>query len=105
MRVTEYNVRLSLRMKEDGRDWLVWCPILDVATQARTKRKALEGLREAVELWFESCISRGVLDQALQEAGFATRSGDQIPPDANNCVTVRTVQNPDSEQHMPTNDT
>ena len=39
-------------------------------TQARTKKEALEALREAVELWFESCIERGVLDTALNEVGF-----------------------------------
>jgi predicted RNase H-like HicB family nuclease len=39
-------------------------------TQAETERQAMESLREAVELWFESCISRNVLDEALVEAGF-----------------------------------
>ena len=44
-------------------------------SQARTRKRALESLREAVELWFESCIDRGVLDAALTEVGFA-----KIPP-------------------------
>ena len=39
-------------------------------TQARTKKKAFESLTEAVQLWFESCIERSVLDIALRETGF-----------------------------------
>jgi len=39
-------------------------------TQAETEQRAVESLREAVELWFESCISRNGLDEALVEAGF-----------------------------------
>ena len=56
--------------RRDGRQWVVWCPAIDVMTQARTKKEALEALREAVELWFESCIERGVLDTALKEVGW-----------------------------------
>lgn len=56
--------------RRDGRQWVVWCPAIDVMTQARTKKEALEALREAVELWFESCIERGVLDAALDEVGW-----------------------------------
>ena len=38
--------------KED--DWFVaLCPELDVASQGRTKKSALENLREAVELYLE----------------------------------------------------
>ncbi len=38
-----------------------------VMTQASSRKQALQSLREAVELWFESCIDRGVLDAALRE--------------------------------------
>ena len=93
--MTEYRVKLSLQIRRDGRDWVVWCPVIDVATQARTKKKALEEIREAVELWFESCISRGVLDKALQESGFRKVASATDSQNVNNCVTVRTTQTPD----------
>ncbi len=32
----------------------------------------MESLRLAVEAWFESCIDRGVLKEALREAGFSS---------------------------------
>ena len=70
-----YSVKLQPWFRRDGRQWLVWCPAIDVMTQASTKKRALESLREAVELWFESCIDRGVLDAALKELGFT-----EVPP-------------------------
>ena len=73
--VIAYSVRLEAWVRGDGAEWLVWCPAIDVMTQARRKKQALESLREAVELWFESCIERGVLDSALTEVGFT-----KVPP-------------------------
>ena len=39
-------------------------------TQANTRRDAMHALREAVELWFQSCIERDVLGEAMEECGF-----------------------------------
>jgi hypothetical protein len=50
--------------------WLSACPMVGVASQGSTAEEARNCLRSAVELWFESCVERGVLDQALREANF-----------------------------------
>ena len=55
-----------VREYEDA--WCAWCPCLDVMTQARTKTKALKALQEAVDLWVESCIARGVLEKVMRVA-------------------------------------
>ncbi len=55
---------------EDAGAWVAWCPAVDVMTQARTKKVALERLQGAVELWVESCVERGVLKEALAEVGI-----------------------------------
>lgn len=74
------SAKLLARTRHKGSVWLAWCPPLDVMTQAETEQRAVESLREAVELWFESCISRRVLDEALVEAGCnRLRSGDVVP--------------------------
>jgi predicted RNase H-like HicB family nuclease len=65
-----YNLKLETTAWKDGSAWLAWCLPLDVMTQASTKRAALKSLKEAVHLWIESCLDRGVLDEALREAGF-----------------------------------
>ena len=75
--VVGLTVKLEATVKKEGSAWLAWCRPLDVMTQASTKASALRSLKEAVQLWFESCIERGVLDKALREAGFkkTRRSG------------------------------
>lgn len=81
--VINLSVRLEAAFKREGGSWLAWCLPLDVMTQAETKKAAFESLKEAVGLWFESCIERGVLDEALTEAGFKPiKSGECIPDGA-----------------------
>jgi len=67
---------LPCRIERDGRWFIASCDPLDVHTQARTESKARANLVEALELFLESCIERGVLDQVLGEAGIrATARG------------------------------
>jgi len=63
------NLRAFVR-KETKRRWVAVCPAIDVASQGDSQEIAKASLREAVEGWFESCIERGVLDEALRESNF-----------------------------------
>ncbi len=65
----EVNLQAFVR-RETSLRWIATCPLIGVASQASTDDAARLCLQEAVELWFESCIQRGVLDQALREANF-----------------------------------
>ena len=100
--VVAYSVRLQAWFRRDGLEWLVWCPAIDVMTQARTKKRALEALREAVELWFESCIERGVLDAALKEVGFTKVPPDEETADWVNFVDVvrQPVSQPNTQKRI-----
>jgi predicted RNase H-like HicB family nuclease len=64
------SLKLAIEIRFRTDSWLAYCPSLDLVTQAETEEGVRSALREAVDLWFESCIDRGVLDQALREAGF-----------------------------------
>lgn len=87
--VVALSIKLEAATRQEGNVWLAWCLPLDVMTQAETKQRALKSLKEAVGLWFESCIARNVLDQALLEAGFyKTKAGEVLPKDAS-VVKVR----------------
>jgi predicted RNase H-like HicB family nuclease len=69
------DVRLQAFVRRDtARRWIASCPLIGVTTQGATEADARECLQEAVELWFESCIERGVLEQALREANFRPSS-------------------------------
>lgn len=74
------KIKLEAATRQQGDVWLAWCLPLDVMTQAKTKQRALESLKEAVQVWFESCISRNVLEKALLETGFHKIKDRQMPP-------------------------
>jgi predicted RNase H-like HicB family nuclease len=83
------SVRLNCYLRRDGRKWVAVCPALDVASQGATEAEAQAALKEAIDLWFESCLERETLEAALREVGFRVRSrGEEIPSRADR-VTVR----------------
>lgn len=72
------NLRAFVR-KETKRRWTAICPSLGVASQGVSAEDAKRSLKEAVELWFESCLERGVLDQAMRETNFRPLPHGQVP--------------------------
>ena len=66
----QLSIQLEAVIQRVDEEWVAVCPPLDVASQADTCEAALASLTEAVEGWFESCLDRKVLDQALRECGF-----------------------------------
>jgi predicted RNase H-like HicB family nuclease len=65
------DVHLRAFVRRDTPErWIATCPLVGVVTQGGTADDARRCLQEAVELWFESCVARGVLEQALREANF-----------------------------------
>jgi predicted RNase H-like HicB family nuclease len=88
------KIKLEAATRQEGDVWLAWCLPLDVMTQAKTKDEALQSLKEAVELWFESCISRNVLEKALREAGFLKVKAGEMPPKDASIVEVQNPKEP-----------
>jgi predicted RNase H-like HicB family nuclease len=81
-------LKISLRCyaRKDHGCWIAVCPSLDVHSQGINKKDAVASIREAVQLWFESCIERAVLPKALQELGFRTYS--KRPPEGVDSVEL-----------------
>jgi predicted RNase H-like HicB family nuclease len=91
--VITLQIKLETLTRKDGDQWLAWCLPLDVMSQGNTHKAALAGLREAIQLWFESCIQRGVLDEALKEAGFQSGSScEDVPASADNFIVLKKSQ-------------
>ena len=59
-----------LRPEEDM--FCAFCPELDVASQGKTHREALDNLREAVNLFLE-CASREEMEGRLSEESWITQ--------------------------------
>ena len=73
----EINLQAYVR-REAAQRWMATCPHIGVITQGASSSDAKRCLQEAVELWFESCIERGVLDQALREANFRPSGSSRL---------------------------
>ena len=90
----------ELRFAETDATGSQGVPPLDVITQARTKKQVLESLRQAVEAWFESCIDRGVLEEALTEAGFAKVPKGAAAGDVNVVKVAKKPEQPAIAQEL-----
>ena len=78
------DIQLRAFVRRETRNrWIAVCPKINVATQGTSEADAKRCLDEAVELWFEDCIERGTLQEALRECGFrtATREEAEVSPE------------------------
>jgi len=67
----DISVDLLCTIDRDApRRWVAGCPALDVYSQGKSAEDAARSLAEAVVAWFESCLERDTLDEALRELGF-----------------------------------
>ena len=75
------TVKLRAFVREEAENlWVALCPSIGVASQGNDHDQAIDSLREAVELWFESCVERGTLEQAMRECSFRpVRPGNELP--------------------------
>jgi predicted RNase H-like HicB family nuclease len=65
------SFNLVCTVKRDAeRRWVASCPKLEVVSQGKTEEQAKASLKEAIELWIESCFERHTLEEALRECGF-----------------------------------
>ncbi len=73
---------LTCRVKKEG-DWYVSeCLSLPVASQGRTDTEAMASLMEAIQLFVESCLDRGTLEQVLVKHHWkpTLRPPRDVPP-------------------------
>lgn len=73
--VVEFNFRLPVQYRQDGKYLVAWCPLLDISSQGFNREEATANLIEATQAFLESCFERGVLDEVLKASGFSPTSG------------------------------
>jgi len=54
------------------------CPALNVASQGDTPEEAKAHLEEAVLVFLESCLERGVLEEVLRDCGFGLSLAGEV---------------------------
>ena len=65
-----FELVVPAEVRDDGERFVSFCPPLDVYSQGPSEETALENLVEALQLFVESCYTRGTLDQVLKDCGF-----------------------------------
>ena len=66
----QIDFKLAVSVKKRRAWYLAVCPILDLAAQGSTPKKAIASLRSAVRGFVADCFERGVLDEVMKNAGF-----------------------------------
>lgn len=66
-----FSVEVPFGIKEEGGQYISYCPVLDVYSQGSTKHSAQENLVEALQLFLISCYERGTLQTVLNDSGFS----------------------------------
>jgi len=61
---------VEVTFRPSGKYWIGSCPSLDISTQGESFERAQENLKEALVLFFESCLNRGTLEEVLRGAGY-----------------------------------
>lgn len=74
----ELNFRLPYTLTPRDRWVVASCPVLDVHSQGHTEEEATANLREAVQLFLESCIDLGTLDQVLKDSGLHVSEAQEL---------------------------
>ena len=61
---------------EESDKWVAYCRMLDLSSCGNTSKEAMDNIREAISFFFDSCIKRNTLHQALKELGWMCRNQD-----------------------------
>jgi predicted RNase H-like HicB family nuclease len=88
--VTSLEANLHGFTFKEGDTWISYCKELDISSSGATKKEAENGIREAIELFFDSCVARGALDRALTELGWVCRQADDSIISLRECRDVKT---------------
>ena len=65
---------------EEGNVIIAHCVPLDVSSCGHDVEEARRKVREAIELFLETCEDIGTLNEVLEESGFIRDGGSWIPP-------------------------
>jgi len=78
---TKIKGTLPLCFIKEGKSFIAFSPALDLSTCGRTFEEAKKNFIEALELFFEECVSMGTLNEVLESCGWKKgRNKEWTPP-------------------------
>ena len=68
--IIAFSICLPVIIKKRAKWYVASCFPLDIHAQGETSREAKESLKEALNAFVNSCMSRGTFDAVLKESGI-----------------------------------
>lgn len=68
------NVNLPVQIIKEGKVFVAYCPVLDIATQGDTYEEAQEMFNELVRVFIDDLIERGTFEKVLLDLGWKKSS-------------------------------
>ena len=68
------ELKITCTVEKACKDYLSWCPELDVYSQGDTEEEAENNLVDAARMFVISCLNRGCLNEVLAECGFEAQT-------------------------------
>jgi predicted RNase H-like HicB family nuclease len=88
--IAKIEVRRSIdcQIEKDGKYWFSWCPQLDIASQGRTTKEAINNLRASIEIFLEDDDSRIHRQSGVRFFQIEIREDKSICHDSHLCHQV-----------------
>lgn len=77
MKETAGYIAVDIVVTKEGEQYSSWCPQLDIASCGDSLEEAVEGLRDALELYLNTLKEKGEQEQVFKERGIKIVSEDE----------------------------
>lgn len=88
MHTLTINMNVPLQLSRDGELFIASCPLFDIVSQGDSEENAKKNLKEAIGLFFTTCIEMGTFSEVLKQCGFQPLNMENGP------------QSPDNQEHI-----
>jgi predicted RNase H-like HicB family nuclease len=74
----EASLSGALLLDRRTNQWVAHCIQLDISSCGDTREGAMEAIKEAIELFFDSCVQQNTLMEALAELGWVCEDEQEV---------------------------
>ena len=75
-----FQTKLTLSIYKEGRQFVAFCPTLDLCAQGGSIKEAQKNFDEVFGLFLEEVVKKGTLDQVLSDCGWKKETKSWVPP-------------------------
>lgn len=80
MEKVAFQASLPVTILREDDQFVAYTPALDLSTSGDSFEQAKSRFAEAVQIFFEECLTMGTLEKVLSELGWSLRNREWNPP-------------------------